>query len=535
MNSNRTNRPLLIGKSGAVASNHPVATQAGLDVLREGGNAVDAAVAMSLVMGVVEPYMSGLGGDGFYQTFDASDGSGMVFNGAGPAPASWGNGPQSSLPSTGPLASSVPGSLSAVWCMHAAKGSLPWARLVEPAIHAAADGFGATYTFIRFTKANEEKVASSLQTSKTFLPSGHPVQLGTWIRQTALANTLRAVSEEGAPTFYRGALATLLCEDFQEMGFAITAADLAGFSAEVQQPISINYRGFEVRQTPPNSTGFTFLQALKIVEQFDVSTMSWLSADLTHILVEAKKLAFLDRERYGGDPHRFPPPLDRLLSREHAAELAQLIDLSVAATRPVREPTKSADTTYFCAVDKGGNAVSAIQSLNNAFGSGVTLPRTGVLMNNRMNCWHTEAGHPNRLEGGVRVRHTMNAPLVLRNGKVWSVFGTPGADDQVQVNLQMAVGMMDLGWDPQSLVESPRWNSSQPGQHANWPHGGVEELTVEANFPKAELDVLQTKGHQMKVVPELQGPCSVSCIRALEDGTLLAASDPRRDGWAAAF
>lgn len=522
-----------MGKNGAVVSNHPVATQAGLDVLRAGGNATDAAVAMSLLLGVVEPFMSGLGGDGFYQTFEGKTGRGLVFNGTGPAPMAWGNKEQASLPHAGPLSATIPGSLGAVWAMHAETGRMPWAELVAPAVRVAEGGYGATFNFVRFTSTQLDKVRSNAVTARNFLRDGAAPSVGAWMQFPELATTLQAIADDGADALYRGSLSQRFMQDCEETGLNFVAEEMASFAPEVLAPISTTYRGFEVRQTPPNSTGFTFLQALKIVEQVDPKELVPLCAESTHLLIEAKKLAFQDRERYGGDPRRRALPMDALLSTEHAAALATEIDMTKAALRPVE--SHQADTTYFCAVDKHGNAVSAIQSLNNAFGSAVTLPRTGILMNNRMNCWHTEAGHANRLEGGRRVRHTMNAPLVLKDGRVWAVFGTPGGDDQVQINLQMAVGLMNADCDPQSLVEMPRWNSSQPGQHFNWPHLGSDELSLEEDFPQEAIDALRAKGHKVKLVPALNGPCSVGCIRVLEDGVLVGAADPRRDGWAAAF
>jgi gamma-glutamyltranspeptidase/glutathione hydrolase len=250
-------------------------------------------------------------------------------------------------------------------------------------------------------------------------------------------------------------------------------------------------------------------------------------------MVEAKKRAFLDRERWGADPRGLDIPLGRLLSADYAAEQAALIDKRRAAALPVR-PEKAGDTTYFCVVDAAGNAVSAIQSINSAFGSGVTAGDTGILMNNRMAYWHLQDGHPNRLVPGMRVRHTMNAPMVFKDGRLWGVFGTPGADNQVQVNLQVMVAMAVFGLDPQQALEAPRWTSSQPGQAANYPHEGDAMLTLEAGLAEAAPG-LEALGHRVAIVPPLGGPCSVEAIRVLDNGVRMAASDPRRDGWAAAY
>jgi gamma-glutamyltranspeptidase len=315
----------------------------------------------------------------------------------------------------------------------------------------------------------------------------------------------------------------------------VSARDLEAFAAEVQAPIGIDYRGFTVLEAPPNSTGFVLLQELKIVEQFDLSRMGLLSADAVHLMVEAKKLAFADRERWGADPHSFEAPLEQLLSDNYAARLAAGIDMRRAA--PSRSvATAAGDTTYFCTADGEGNAVSGVQSINSGFGSGIIAGDTGILLNNRMSYWHLEPGHPNRLHPGRRVRHTMNPPIVLKDGVLWCVFGTPGADNQVQINLQVLTAMIDFGLDPQQTAEMPRWTSNVPGQYANWPHDGADALTIERRFPEAVRGELAGRGHAVKTVGDLDGPCSVEIIRRdAATGMLLAGSDPRRDGWALAW
>ena len=534
----RSRRPLILGKNGAVASNHPVATAAGLQVLQAGGNAADAAVAMALTLGVVEPHMSGLGGDGFYQFHDGLSGRGRVYNGSGMAPAatstssSWPDG--MALQGAGSV--SVPGAVGALYRLHECHGQRPWSSLFSPSIEAARHGFGVTDAFRRFAINNVEKLRREPLTSRLFLRHGAPPEGGDYLVQGELSDSLEELAEGGAESFYRGRLARRLMADFQESGVPISASDLASYHCEEQEPLSVDYRGFTVRQTPPNSMGFTLLQELQILRNFDLAGLGYLSANTLHLMIEAKKLAFADRERYATDPRTRSIPMDMLLSDEHARTLAALISSEQAAELPISQLAVSgSDTTYFCVIDADGSAVSGIQSLNNAFGSGVTAPSTGVLLNNRMACWHLQDDHPNRMAAGKRVRHTMNAPIVLRDGKVWALFGTPGADDQVQVNMQVAVGLIDFDIDPQHVVESPRWSSDQVGQEANWPHGGGDLLTVEADMPPATLDGLRALGHKLRVVPPLEGPCSVACIRVLENGAYAVGSDPRRDGWGAAF
>jgi gamma-glutamyltranspeptidase len=531
----RSHRPLIMGRNGAVGANHPLATQAGLDTLRAGGNAVDAAVAIALALGVVEPMMSGLGGDGFYHVHIAATDDALVYNGTGPAPlAATPSAFPDGMALRGPRSASVPGSLAALGAMHAAHGRLGWDRLAAPAIEHASEGFAATHGYRHFAAENRHTLTVDARSRATFLDAGQVPPLAALIRQPDLAATLKAIAADGPDTFYRGALARRLSAGLAAAGTLMIAADLAACEAEVQAPIAIRYRGFEVRQTPPNSTGFVMLQMLHIVERFDLQALS--PADRIHVLIEAKKRAFRDRERYGADPRFEALPIAHLLSDAVADAHAAAISLDHAADIGLALPeTAAGDTTYFCVIDAAGNAVSGIQSLNSAFGSGVTAGDTGVLLNNRMAYWHLEPHHPNRLQPGKRVRHTMNAPMVFRDGALWGVLGTPGADNQVQVNAQVLTAMIDLGCDPQTAIELPRWTSSQPGQGANWPHEGDGLLTIERDVGDDVLAGLAQRGHALKPVGHMEGPCAMQAIRVMENGVRMAASDTRRDGWAGAY
>jgi gamma-glutamyltranspeptidase len=536
MDEPRSHRPLIIGRRGAVAANHPLAAQAGLLALREGGNAVDAAVATALALAVVEPMMSGLGGDGFYHVFDARTGRSVVFNATGPAPrAATAERYRGGIPRTGPLSVSVPGLIAGLGAMHRQFGQLAWRDLFTPAIDYARGGFGATPNYRHFAGEHLRILAADRRSAAVFLRDGAAPATGTPIVQTDLARTLEEIAEEGAECLYRGALARRLAASCAAAGVLVGEGDLARFEAERQEPIRIDYRGLTILEAPPNSTGFTLLQELKIVENFDLDAMGIGSADAVHVMVEAKKLAFADRERWGADPRTMEAPLGELLSADYAARLASRIDPRRAA------PTSgfadaAGDTTYFCTADGAGNAVSGIQSINSGWGSGVTAGDTGILLNNRMAYWHLDPAHPNFLRPGRRVRHTMNPPLVLKDGALWAVFGTPGADNQVQINLQVLTAMVDFGLDPQQAAEAARWTSNVPGQYANYPHDGPDVLTMEGRFPEAVRRDLARRGHPVDTVGDLEGPCSVEIIRREEmNGMLLAGSDPRRDGWALAW
>jgi gamma-glutamyltranspeptidase/glutathione hydrolase len=525
-----------MGRHGAVAANQPLATQAGLDILREGGNAVDAAVATALTLGVVEPGMSGLGGDGFYQVYTAHDATPRCYNGTGGAPRAatverlGGKG----MATRGPLSVSTPGLLAGIGAMHAAHGRLPWRQLCGPAIEHAREGFAVSHHYRHFAGDAHTVLATDARSRQVFLGDDGVPRLAALIRQPDLARTLEEIAQDGADGFYRGRLARRFATGMREAGVLVDESDLEAFQPQVQEPIAVGYRGYRVTQTPPNSTGFTLLQMLKIIERFNFANLD--PVRRIHLMVEAKKLAFLDRERYGTDPRFGEVPLDRLLSDAYADECAVAIDMTRASDVAVAEPeTARGDTTYFCVVDGEGNAVSGIQSLNSGFGSGVTAGDTGILLNNRMAYWHLTPGHANRLAPGKRVRHTMNAPMVFKDDSLWAVEGTPGADNQVQVNTQVLTAMMDLGADPQTALEAPRWTSVQRGQGANWPHEGDGRLTIEPEFGEDVLAGLERLGHRLNRVGPLEAPCSVQAIRIVENGVRMAGSDPRRDGWAGAY
>ena len=536
----RSHRPLIMGRRGAVATNHPLASQAGFDVLRAGGNAVDAAAAISFALGVVEPASSGIGGDGFYHVTLAGSGEGIVYNGTGSAPEAATvehYRKVGGIPVTGPLATSIPASVAGVALMHGAHGKLPWAKLLQAAIGYAREGFAATHVYAHVAGEYRKVLGADPRSTRVFLDpaTGNAPALGSVIVQEDLARTLEEISSDGAETFYRGRLAKRIAAACQAQGVLLTERDLAGCQAERAAPISIRYRDYEIRQTPPNSTGFVMLQEMKIAERFDLTSLKPGSPELVHIMVEARKRAFLDRERFGTDPRHGQVPLERLLSDAYADECAAAIDRGRASAPERFSAAAGGDTTYYCVVDAEGNAVSAIQSLNSGFGSGVTAGDTGILLNNRMAYWHLEDGHANQLKPGKRVRHTMNAPVVMKDGKPWCVFGTPGADNQVQVNFQVLVAMIEHGYDPQQALEMPRWTCMQPGQAANYPHTGEDALILEGRFPKDTVETLTTRGHKVRVVGDLEGPCSVEAIRILANGVRMAGSDPRRDGWALAY
>jgi gamma-glutamyltranspeptidase/glutathione hydrolase len=504
--------------------------------LRHGASAADAAVVVASTLAVVEPMMSGVAGDGFYLHYSARDGSASVINATGPAPLDatpeqFADG----MPRWGARSASVPGSLDGWSELNKRFGSWEFGNLLQAAIYYAREGFAVTR---RFSEHTEElaAMAEDEDTARIFLPKGRPPQVGEKIIQRDLARTLQVIADAGVEAFYGGGLGARFVNAVRAKGGLISDFDLAEYKVEMQEPISTTYRGYTVLEAPPNSTGFTLLQELNMAELFDLRSMGFLSAESIHTLVEIKKLAFVEREAWIADPRFFDAPIEELLSKEHARELANRIDTRKAVTREIREPVAAGgDTTYFCVVDGRGNAVSGIQSINSAFGAATVAGDTGILLNNRMRYWHLASGHPNRLEPGKRVRHTMNPPLVLKDGDLKIVYGTPGADAQVQTNLQILTSLLDYDLDPQQAVEAPRWRSHQAGGESNWPHTISDTLALENRVPNDVRQELAARGHDLEVVGPLAGGCNAMAILRQPDGMLLAGCDPRRDGQAAAF
>ena len=541
----RSYRPVIAGRRGAVAANHPLATQAGLLALQAGGSAADAAVAVSLTLGVVEPFMSGIGGDGFLHWYERASGEAVVINATGSAPT--GATPDrfaAGIPLNGPLSVSTPGIVGGLGELHRLGGRLPWAALFEGAIHAAREGFGATPSYRRYTHDSAEWVHRDARTSASFFPGGALPPVGGVVRQPALARTLEALADEGADAFYRGALGHRLAAALAAAGTLVTRDDLESCRPELQDPIRVDYRGYEVRNSPPNSVGWVLLQELRLAELGGLAALEPLSADAIHLMVEAKRIAFADREEWAGDPRHGEIPVERFLDAGYAAERFRAFDPRRAGPRPEpglrRRATAGArggiDTTYFAVVDGEGNAVSGIQSINGGYGSGVTAGDTGIVLNNRITPFHLEPGHPNQIAPGKRVRHTMNTPMAFRDGELVGVFGTPGGDYQVQVNLQVLTLMLDHGWDPQRAAEAPRWASSESDQLADAPHTIENMLELESRFPAGVSEDLRRRGHPVVDIGPLDGPCSIEIIRRdPATGMLLAGSDPRRDGWALAW
>ncbi len=545
-------RPVVLGARGMVVAGHPLAATAGLGVLQAGGNAIDAAIATAAALGVVEPQMSGLGGDGFIMLHRRDAGTVEVVNATGAAPlaatrAAYADG----IPLHGARSVSVPGLVDGWLAAHARHGARPIAALFAPAIGLAGDGFPVSHKLAAYLEA--APALGDFPTSRAvFWRDGRPLRAGEILRQRDLARTLAALAEGGRDAFYTGPIGEALAAAVGEAGGPLTADDLAAHRARWQEPIATDYRGYTVYEAPPNSSGHILLQELNLVEPFDLAALGPNSAESVHLMVEAKKLAFADREAYVADPEWIDIPLTGLLSKEYAAARRAAIDPARAArdvaagdagrfgpaaaraaapARVVAE--RREDTTCFAVVDRWGNAVCQLQSIQSSFGSCLVAGDTGILLNNRMTYWHLDEGHPDRLEPGKRVRHTMNPVLVFAGDELLLALGTPGADTQVQTNLQLISHLLDHGMTVQEAVEAPRWRHRQIGGESTVPHGTDDVLTLEDRFPPAVRDDLARRGHALEIIGPWEAVGSAVAIRRdPESGALHGGADPRRDAYA---
>ena len=576
-----SNRPVVMGRNGMVCAGHPLAAQAGMAVLQRGGNAVDAAIATAAALNVVEPNMSGVGGDGFIMIYNRQAGAIEVCNATGAAPyasdVDWYR--ENGIPTKGILSVSVPGLVDGWMAAHAKYGTLSRAEVFDAAIDLSENGFPVTHVLAGVI-AGDRLVREFPDSQAVFAPGGAALRPGQIIRQQGLANTFKAIVDGGRDAFYEGETARAIVKFSEEQGGLFTLKDLADCRSRWEAPISTTYHGHTVYEAPPNSSGHVLLQELNIVEQFDLKAMGCNTPESIHLMVEAKKLAFADREAYMADPDWMDVPVAGMLSKQYAAERARLIDPERAAevvgqgdpwsyqpansrrrgkataTADAMQPATAIpeeDTTCFVVVDRWGNAVCQLQSIQSSLGSSIVAGDTGILLNNRMTYWHLDPHHVDCLQPGKRVRHTMNPIMVFRNagesyhaiqnggsrsgesghGSLSLVCGTPGADTQVQTNMQVITHVLDFGMTVAEAVEAPRWRNTHSPTESNIPHECDNLLYVESRFPAEMLDALRQRGHTLEVMHGWGASGSEMMIQVDEDtGALHGAADPRRDGYA---
>ena len=531
----RPSRPAAMGTEGMVASPHYLATLAGLRTLQDGGTAVDAAITVNATLGVVYPHMTGMGGDAFWLVYDAESCEVLALNGSGRAVASASRASyaargETAIPLRGGRALvTVPGAVDS-WCLvHERLGRLPLTAVLEPAIRYARDGYPVSAGQARFTEAVASVLGEHEGTARAFLPGGRVPQPGELLRYPGLATTMDKVAREGRAGFYEGEVRDEIVRAVGEAGGGWEAADLESHTGDWTLPLSRGYRGRTLYQHPPNSQGFAHLMIMGILEHFDVAAMVPDGPEYLHLVVEATKLAFADRDRYLTDPDHGAIPLDRLLSSEYAARLTGHIDLDRAA--PTALAPRGQDTTSTVVVDRWRNCASVIQSLYHEFGSGVVAGETGVLLQNRGCAFSLEDDHVNRLEPGKRSFHTLMPGLMLRDGRPELVYGTMGGEGQPQTSTALVTRVVDFGEDVQDAIDDPRWLYGR-----TW---GEEttSLRLEDRFGADVAEELARRGHDVEVMEawsDLAGHAAAIRIDQ-HSGVLTGAADPRGEGIAAGW
>ena len=523
----QTGRSVVYAKNGGAAASQPLAVSAAISILKQGGSFIDAAIALSAVICVVEPGASHLGGDAFLVTHHAASKTNLAFNGSGEGshaatPENYTDG----IPLHGFKSGTVPGLVSTWFEAHSRYGKLPMATLLEHAIDYAENGFPANTGFVR-------RIAGHLAltpNTTVFKDMGIDVtvKVGDLVVQKNLAQSLREIAAGGRAAFYEGRIAQQLIQGSDGW---FSAEDLKAHTTRVLDPLSVKYRDITVYGQPPPTQGMILMEELLLNERFDIASLS--EVERIHIGVESKKLGFADRNQILGDPEFVNVNVEKILSKENIdARFNQIsMDSSLTDIAPVSE---GSDTTYFLVADKDGNAVSWIQSVFHGFGSSWIIPETGILLNNRLTGFSLDPASPNIIAPGKRPAHTLNAfTAVNPDGSLHLVGGTPGANIQVQSNLQLITNIVDLKMNVQEATEAPRWQHlSLPGQSSEEELGsGV--LEIENRVPTAVMDELRAKGHDVRPLAAWGHGSSVQLMQVLPNGTFAFGSDPRCEGHAA--
>ncbi len=540
---------------GMVACANYFATQAGLRILMQGGNAIDAAIAANATMTVVYPSTCSAGGDIFMLIWHEKSQKLYALNGSGRAPQ--GMRPEyfaaqgmQSIPERGPLAINVPGAVDGWFAALERFGSLPAETLLAPAIEYAQDGVPVTARLGGWL-AKAELLLKRWDSSATiFLAGKRPPRAGELLRQPQLARTYRVLAKEGRDAFYTGPLARSITDYVQKVGGVLSMEDMRQHHSDWVEPISTSYRGYDVYEFPPNTQGITALEMLNIIEGYDLKSFGYHSGDYLHVLLEAKKLAFADRDTCVSDPAFVDVPVERLLSKAYAEEQRKRINPRRASASVTSGLEKEGDTMYLCVADGEGNVVSLIQSLYMGFGSGVVGGDTGVLLHNRGAYFSLDKRHVNYLQPGKRTMHTLTPAMVLRDGKPYIALGTMGGDAQPQIHVQLLTAMLDFGMNPQQAISAPRWRSGRmrmypPVRHNDHIQGqrGLDELAdrdvaevvlMEKRFTNGAPLLLEMLGHRIQLEESWgDGMGHAQAIRINPETHLFeGAADPRCDGLA---
>ena len=541
----RPGRPPTRAQRGIICSPHYLASSTGLDVLRNGGSAVDAAIAANATLCVVYPHRAGLGGDGFWQI--CADGDVEAINASGPAASEatreyYDDLEYEEIPERGSASAlTVPGAVDGWRLAHEEYGKLPWERLFADAITYAREGVAITDDVARWIAEDADVLAEQSTAAETFLPNGEAPPAGTVIAQPALVDSFETLADRGPRDgFYEGPIAEEFCAGLGDES-PLSSTDFGDYQAEWVTPLSTDYRGYTVHSLPPNTQGIAALQILGLLDGFDVSAWGDGTADYYHHMAEATKVAFGDRDAWVTDPEAVDLPAEQLLSSTYLDERRSLVDASQSLPATVEpgispegiEPQPQdpgGDTCYLSVVDSDGLAVSLIQSIYFDFGSGIVAGDTGIIPQNRGSFFSLDPTHVNSLEPGKRTFHTLIPGLITKDGEPWLLYGTMGGEGQPQTQAALVSRIVDFGYDVQTAIEAPRWLFGR-----TW---GAESrsLSLEGRIPDGVVTELQRRGQPVAMARQFDDTMGhAAAIRVHSDGTLEGGADPRGDGAALGF
>jgi gamma-glutamyltranspeptidase/glutathione hydrolase len=544
-------RSEVLGRHGMVCTSVPAATQVGLDILKRGGSAVDAAIAANATLGLMEPVSNGVGGDLFAIVYSARENKLYGLNGSGRSPAGLSYEQMEAelarlhrefIPPTGMLPISVPGTVDAWSELHKKFGKLSLGEDLAPAIHYAEEGFPVTQLIAFYWEKSVplyKGLPGAFLETYTLDGKGRPPREGDIFKNPALAHTLRLIGEKGRDAFYKGEIADKIDAFMRANGGYLRKSDLEAHHSTWVQPVFTNYRGYDVYELPPNGQGIATLEMLNLLEGYDLKKMGFNSPETLHLMVEAKKLAFADRAKYYADPDFAKVPVAGLISKKYAAERRKLIDPEHAArsAAPGNPALGQSDTIYLCTADNEGNMVSLIQSNFRGMGSGIVVPGLGFMFQDRGELFSMEPEHANVYAPGKRPFHTIIPGFVMKDNKPWLAFGVMGGDMQPQGHVQVLTNMIDFGMSLQEAGDAARWQhegDNEPTGEKMTSAGGYVE--VESGVPYETVRALKLKGHDVRY--DVGGYGGYQAIKVEEhngERVYAGASESRKDGQAAGY
>ena len=529
-------RSEVIGQNGMAATSHPLATQTAIDVLKSGGNAIDAAIAANAVLGLVEPTGCGIGGDLFAIVWDEKTNQLYGLNSSGPASKKMSidyvkQQGFEKIPAYGALPVTVPGAVAGWSALHDKFGKLPFENLFNNAIDYANNGFPVTELIAYYLERSSSVFKDYENFSSVWMPSGATPKKGEIFKNPLLAKTYQAIAKTNGQSFYEGSTAAEIIKILNENGNPMSLSDLRNFSPEWVEPVSTNYRGYDVWELPPNGQGIAALQILNILENYDIRKMGFDSAEYVHLFVEAKKLAFEDRAKYYADSNFSSIPTTKLISKEYALERNKLINLNKAA-KWFDAGLEDGDTIYLTVADKYGNMVSLIQSNYRGMGSGIVPDNSGFMLQDRGEMFSMDPNHKNSLIGGKRPFHTIIPAFITKDNEPYISFGLMGGAMQPQGHAQIVINLIDFDMNLQEAGDAPRirhMGSSEPTGEI-MEDGGY--LTLESGFSKDIRNQLTELGHPLK--DEKGGYGGYQAIMLIDD-VYYGASESRKDGQASGY